>query len=478
MVSWLPVLCLPIFGLMGADSQKDSTRLAPEPGVAAQKTAEDSLKRLLKDDFAAAKRDAAACVALTKKLLQYGLEEKRDLGLRYVCFREARDLASKTGDFQTALEAVSALGGTFEIDELLMKRAALDIAQRPVHSADAWKDLARKYAELASEALAADRYDFAMTLAADFASAAEKSKTPAVIAQANATKKEVKEIKAEYDRIEKERTALLQKPNDSQASLAVGKFLCLMKDDWKRGLPMLVRGADATFSTLGEMETANPREMGAQADLGDRWWQCAEAEKGPLKIRMLKRAAFWYEAALKGAKGLTRARIEKRLEDYGKAAAAAGLSPPTVYLASLKEEEVSVGYGVLGKNGELGYAIIGSPPITRALVQGKEVLNSLSLHPPERGVSYITYKVGGRYRALVAGAALADGYGQPAGTPLIFRVRGDGKVLWTSKPIGKPKLVEKCEVKLAGIQVLRLEVECRGTNTVAAALWVEPELLN
>jgi len=61
-------------------------------------------------------------------------------------------------------------------------------------------------------------------------------------------------------------------------------------------------------------------------------------------------------------------------------------------------------------------------------------------------------------------------------SPLTFKVVGDGKVLWASKPVARVRQVERCQVRVTGIQVLRLEVECPGSNHRAHAVWLEPRL--
>lgn len=455
---------------------EDAPRLLDEPSSSAQKEAEAALKDLLKAEYAAAKK-ADGAQALAKKLLQYGGEEKSNAGQRYVCFREARDLAARAGDSKTALAAIDAMAASFKVDALEMKRAVLDTARRAKGSTVAIGAAAREYSPLIDGAVAADRYDLAARLAADFLSAAEKANLDPLVAEANARKKDVRDIKAEFDRTAVERAAIAQGAGDSRAALAAGKFLCLMKDAWEQGLPLLARGADAASNAIAERELAKPEDAAAQVDLGDRWWGAAEAEAGPMKVRMQRRAAYWYAKALAKLEGLARARVEKRLEEYGDAAEEAGLLQRAVYLSDLKEEDYHVGYGDLGRNGKLGYKANDNPALTKAIVNGKEVLHSLSLHPPAKGIAYITFKIDGGYRALLGEVALADGDGRSTATPIIFRVVGDGQVLWTSKPMTKPKSPEKLKVRVSGIQILRLEIDCPGSFVRAHAIWVEPQLI-
>jgi hypothetical protein len=464
-----------VTGVLGGEEKAPSLRDPPD--ASAVKAAEAAVKKLLEADYAAAKKGPAERQALARKLLKYGSEEKANDGQCFVCLREARDTAARAGDWKTAVEAIDALAGSFRVDDLEMRRAALDAARRAVRDREAMAELALAYPSLVDAALAADRHDLAARLAADFATAAERTRLERLVEEASGLKKEARDVKSEYDRIEKERNDVAAGRADPATRLVVGKFLCLMKGDWEKGLPLLAGGSEATFNSLGRRELEKPEEPPAQAEIGERWWSAAaEAEAGPLKVRMQRRAAEWCEKALPRLEGLARARAEKLIADYEDAALAAGLAARGAYLSDLKEEDYSVGHGKLGKNGAIGYPMPGVPG-AKVLVNGKERLRSLSLHPPEKGKAYIIYNLGGTYRTLVGEVALLDGNGTAPRTPLVFKVVGDGSVLWTSTPIGKLGMVQKVKVRVAGVRRLALEIHCSGSSHFACGLWVDPQVL-
>jgi hypothetical protein len=62
-------------------------------------------------------------------------------------------------------------------------------------------------------------------------------------------------------------------------------------------------------------------------------------------------------------------------------------------------------------------------------------------------------------------------------TPVIFKVWGDGKLLWQSKALKTRGDGEECTVPVATIERLELEVHCPGSHAKAHAIWVEPQLL-
>jgi hypothetical protein len=110
------------------------------------------------------------------------------------------------------------------------------------------------------------------------------------------------------------------------------------------------------------------------------------------------------------------------------------------------------------------------------LVSGEFSAHALSTHAVRDGTAYVEYDLGGRFRSFTAKVGILDAAKSPP-TPLVFRVVGDGKVLWESKPLSKgERPTPSCAVDLAGVKVLRLEVQCAGDNESAQAVWLEPQV--
>src|SRR5262245_17294402 len=67
---------------------------APVPSLEEQKKAEENLKtKIYKEAYAKAEKDAAARQALIADLMEKARSTADDVVLRYVAFREARDMA-------------------------------------------------------------------------------------------------------------------------------------------------------------------------------------------------------------------------------------------------------------------------------------------------------------------------------------------------------------------------------------------------
>jgi hypothetical protein len=144
-----------------------------------------------------------------------------------------------------------------------------------------------------------------------------------------------------------------------------------------------------------------------------------------------------------------------------------GKAGEKVYLSDFPEKDAGPfpqGWH-FGKNGEAGDG-------NKIKVDGKESPKGLGMHPPggEKPCS-VKYQLGRRDATFEATVAISES-NWPTFSDVIFEVVGDGKVLWTSKPVncGRP---DKCKVDLKGVRVLELRTKC-GAATGCHAVWLDP----
>ncbi len=138
-----------------------------------------------------------------------------------------------------------------------------------------------------------------------------------------ASSKERESTADDYRAAKAAQATLRARPSDPAANLAFGRFLCFVKDDWGQGLQKLALGNDPALKQLAERELATPADAAAQAKLGDGWWELAESV-GPIAKRHIQQhAALWYQKARSKLTGLTKVRVEKRIDEWKQAVAAA-----------------------------------------------------------------------------------------------------------------------------------------------------------
>lgn len=76
------------------------------------------------------------------------------------------------------------------------------------------------------------------------------------------------------------KAALDVTPTDPDNNFAVGKFLCLVKSDWKRGVTMLALGSNEEFKAIALIEL---EEKPNALNLGDGWWKISDGLDGRAK---------------------------------------------------------------------------------------------------------------------------------------------------------------------------------------------------
>jgi hypothetical protein len=432
----------------------------PTPDAAALKKAAALVEELYASDLKSAKTPEQQ-KAVAQKFLEAAREES-GAGL-YVLLTKARDLAIAAGDVEDCDTALAHLESSFEGEPLKARAAAYAGLARNLHAPADRTRLCDDLAAAVQTALAVSQFDLARPDANLGLLLAHNPEDPVLVRHAAADVQRVRDAEAAYGEVKKALLILADKPRDPEANLKAGKYRCFLLGDWKRGLPMLAAGSDATLQALAEQDAAGPAGVEDQVKLGDGWWDVAQKLAGTAKTGAEVHAATWYNDALPQLSGLAKTKVEKRLTELS--TLLNGTVP--VFLADLPEHEVRVGYGSFGKNGDLGYGGL------KIMVGNVLSPHGISMHPPSNGSSHVAYTLTQRYSLFTAAVGIADG--RVSTTPLIFRVLGDGKELGHSQPYrgGTP---EPCQINITGVTKLELEVECNGIYRSAYAVWIEPML--
>jgi len=274
---------------------------------------------------------------LPKIFLEKGKQTKDDLVARCALFELARDYAAKGGgadDIDHALQAVDELAKSFDVDLLEGKRDTIGKLVESVKSSDLNYDLTNESLKLVDGAekekktqqncVESDRYDIANALL-DFAEATRKKVKPSkdvseddikmLEAKVAATKKKIQEMEKEFESAKPARDTLESKPDTKDANLTWGKYLCTIKGDWEKGLPLLEKSEDPELAPLAKKELAKPGTGDEQVKMGDEWWGLADKESGMARQQLKKRAVFWYKKAESSVSGFTQERIRKCIRE-------------------------------------------------------------------------------------------------------------------------------------------------------------------
>jgi hypothetical protein len=269
-----------------------------EPDTQAQKQAETTLRETFKAEYA--KKQPGDQRSLALKLIEYSSSvNPQDTALRYVALREARDLYIRLGDLDSAFKTVDKMAKAFQIEAIPAKIAVLS---KLAQGNDVYLT-ANFYLMLAGEAVVVDRHEEALKCLALSESGAKAVKDASFSAAILSMRREVDTLKVQYQKA---------KAPDAPVS-EMGKYLCLYKGDWGRGLPMLSEAKEESLRSVSMAELAKPFSTEDQLQVADAWWDWSMKEKNAIaKEKGQAHACSLYEK-LAGLNVTTKSRIDERL---------------------------------------------------------------------------------------------------------------------------------------------------------------------
>lgn len=234
---------------------------------------------------------------------------------KFVMLEVATKLAAQAGDVATALQSLEQLAAAFELDLLPRQIETLEATARMALD-EADDQLVLSTAQrLIGESLAVDQYDQALRLQAAALSAARRSKDSRTIAQLTQRRDEITAARQHYEEVRQVLDSVHSDSADPKSKLTVGTYLCFVKEQWERGLPLLAAGADPRLATLANQELAAPADAAGKMALADAWWQLAQDTR-PHRRACERRAEHWYRESLPGlSDGLLKVRAELRLQE-------------------------------------------------------------------------------------------------------------------------------------------------------------------
>src|SRR5262249_33641615 len=127
-------------------------------------------------------------------------------------------------------------------------------------------------------------------------------------------------LRAEFAKVKDALITLEQQPDDAEANTAVGKYYCISKGDWTKGLPYLARSSDNALRTLAAKEIKRPNTPETERQVADGWFALATTQSDVGKLNVHARAQYWYALAVSGLNGLRKTHVERRLAEIDKEA--------------------------------------------------------------------------------------------------------------------------------------------------------------
>ncbi|MDP7015580.1 MAG: NPCBM/NEW2 domain-containing protein [Pirellulaceae bacterium] len=445
----------------------------PVPAIEDIRSTVTEIRDLFSDQYAAAKTGLPRRAELVKTLVDQSKNHEKDEPTVFFVMRfEAAALTAEMGDLGGALTIAQPVLGKFQAEGLvthkanLVKRAAEAI--KVTRSAAQARTLVDTAIMLSEEALQNESLTTAADLIDSALVAGRMLREKAVMARINAAKAKVKRIETARRDAEAAETKLADMPMDPAANLKVGVYRCFIRDDWKTGLPHLAQSSGAELVAAAESDLANPTEPEAQRKAGDAWWTLADSTRHKdYRGEIRTRAGYWYEQSVDKLTGLSKTAVEKRLKQL----AAGDDGDDNVHRVYLSETRPIGAVGVEIDPGD--------PPIHREVtINGRKFRKSIWGQPDEyEGAAKVSYFLDKQYETLSGVVGFDPGYYTrlPTSSPVVFRIEGDGKILWISPPL-TPNNVASFRIKVGRVQALTLITACGGSSYYARAAWGDPIL--
>jgi WD40 repeat protein len=253
---------------------------------------------------------------LAEELLTLAIETKDDSASRYVLFEEAAELATQAPDFDVAMRAVEEWGKHFEVDIWALKKEAL----KDIGAEATLPHNARRFAEavlpIVDAAEAAEKWDEASDIHKLATAAAARSGDGELRTKLRGRGERLEAMQKQGKLAEQARQRLEAEPDNPLANAALGKYLCLVRQQWEKGLPYLCKSDDghAALKQAAEKDRQSPAAADERIAAANLWWEAAQAAKGFERESLLARAGHWYHQALDDSSGITRAGAEDRIE--------------------------------------------------------------------------------------------------------------------------------------------------------------------
>ena len=287
----------------------------PVPTAVAQRESRQNIRSLFSKAYAG--RNPQAVHARATQLLKIGIETENAPVDQYVLFDEALEGAISIGDVDTALKTHSAMAERFSIDAGDHLTSISKSLISKTFNAAAATPLFQAYQAQISSLIAADQYADAKRIIDDIIPLAKKVRAASWIEYFDQESERVSNLNRKYASMiaSLSGASVSQSPEDVTPNHAevLGRFYCLEKGDWERGLPYLANAADKSLNQLATLELSPPTSDEQWLALAEGWAEYSESSPATQHARQI------YQRLQGTTTGIQQAKIKQKLADIGKA---------------------------------------------------------------------------------------------------------------------------------------------------------------
>jgi hypothetical protein len=234
---------------------------------------------------------------------------------KYVLLQECRSLAAESMDLETALASVDAVVLSFDLKPEPLRDASIAVAKKAVRGEDDARSLAEVCLSAAQRAWSSGDYGAVLQLANAGRDLAQSARETSLVDRAKVLAGEATETRKEFDKVVKAEETLSASADDAEAHGIRGRYFCLLRGEWAKGLANLEKAAEPLVRDLASKEKVPPASPEGQLELATGWADLAAKEKAPYKRKCQERALHWIEQAWPQLNDRDKARTERRLDE-------------------------------------------------------------------------------------------------------------------------------------------------------------------
>ncbi len=301
-------LALSLAATTREDAAEETSR-AELPSPEARAAAAERIREIYRDQYADKKPPARHELARTLLEAAAGASDE---AARHAYLEEARQVAAGSGHVIVALLAVGRMATHFKVDGAELEEETLEKLQRSTRAPRWARLLAATQLERATHAFLRGDYRESARAASKAAAAGKKAKSALLPRRAAKLKAVATRARTEHGRVKK--WIELEEPStDPGVNLALGRYHCLQRGDWKRGLPFLARGRDAALAAVAARDIENPARLERRMEIAAAWWDVSRKARTPERDHLLSRALWWYDSVVPLTGGEMRDEMRARV---------------------------------------------------------------------------------------------------------------------------------------------------------------------
>ena len=304
----------------GGTGKPPGPQLGPLPGAGKHQIPDsadrqekiESIRQLFTKEYKLA-RSSEVKSKLALYLMEQ-LEQETDPGYIFAILQEARRLACEAGEVDIATNIVAEIDRRFEVNHLAVQISTLKKLAATKRNPQRRK-IAEESIKLATWTVTREEYTAALELLKVAAEVAQSLRDANLTKTAREWAHEIKRIQTMQHEMKAALRSLDENSDDTSANLVTGKYLCFVKYDWAAGLEHLSRSGSDQLAELARKDLASPQTAGEQHLLGDDWYLWGEEAAYLEQVGAWRRAAHWYRQSVDELNGLSKLKVNKRLEE-------------------------------------------------------------------------------------------------------------------------------------------------------------------